>query len=100
MDRLGTAPLVEELATIALSELHHDAGDGDPEVKYERRRLEVKFTLAIRRTSKDERLVEFAKWIARKQAEFHGCLTGDCPHMLQDECSRVLVREFKKDDKA
>ena len=48
----------------------------------------------------DEPLIHFAEWRATKQAEFHACTTGDCPHMYQRECAASLVEEFRADQAA
>ena len=47
-DRPGTSPLVEKLIDIAMTVLHHDGGNDEPPVIYERKVLSVKFTRAIR----------------------------------------------------
>ena len=66
------------------------------EVQYERAVLQIKFTKLIReKFTNDEVLLQFANWYAARQAEFHACMTGDCDHWEQDECSLGLIKEFK-----
>jgi len=88
MDRLGTSPLVTNLAEKLTGET-------------DRRKIEIELTRAFRklRVLGDARLVDFAKWYAGKQAEYHACTTGDCPHMLQKECSEGMVRQFFDESK-
>ena len=34
------------------------------------------------------------KWILEQVAKSHSCTTGDCPHLLNDDCVKELVVQF------
>jgi len=82
-DRPGTSPLVDLLARRFASESDH-------------RKIAIELTRTARRlrVMGDARLVDFAMWYAKQQAEYHACTTGDCPHQIQRECSEGMVQQF------
>lgn len=42
--------------------------------------------------------VQLIDWMDQRSTEMdHGCLTGDCPHDMQEECLTRLLNDFLED---
>jgi hypothetical protein len=42
--------------------------------------------------------VQLIDWMDQRAAEMdHGCLTGDCPHEMKEECLTRLLNDFLED---